>query len=194
MPTVTVLSATSPWFLSTSRDSDCTTILCQCSTILTEKKFYLISNLNLPWHSLKPLPLILLLLPDRRSQLLTSPQHPFGELQRAIMSPPSLLYSRTEPSHLPQSHSVRPVPGAIQSSSPFSRPQGLNVFLIQRSPTLNTVLKAWPIQGRAQRQSNLRRLRRKRADEMQGEIAFKQRPCLFKFSSSILKKKKVNSS
>ena len=56
------LSATSPWFLNTSRDSDSTTTLgslCHCITSLSEKKCFLICNLNLPWHNLKPLPLVL---------------------------------------------------------------------------------------------------------------------------------------
>jgi len=44
------LSATSPWFLHTSRGSDCTTSLgslCQCLTTVAEKIFFLTSNLNL---------------------------------------------------------------------------------------------------------------------------------------------------
>ena len=45
------LSATSTWFWNTSRDSDSTTSLdslCHCSTTISEKKLFLISNLNLP--------------------------------------------------------------------------------------------------------------------------------------------------
>ena len=56
------LSATSPHFMNTSRDSDSTTSLgslCQCLATLPEKKFFLISNLNLPWCNIRPLPLIL---------------------------------------------------------------------------------------------------------------------------------------
>ena len=55
------LSATSTCFLNTSRDGDSTTSLgslCQCLTTLSEKNFFLISNLNLPWHYVKPLPLV----------------------------------------------------------------------------------------------------------------------------------------
>ena len=58
------LSATFPCFLNTFRDSDLTTSLgslFQCITTLLEK-FFLISNLNFPWHNLKPFPLILSLL------------------------------------------------------------------------------------------------------------------------------------
>ena len=57
-------SATSKRFLNTSRDGDSTTFLdslFQCLTILSVMKFFLIPNLNLPWHNLRPLPLILLL-------------------------------------------------------------------------------------------------------------------------------------
>ena len=60
-PLTTSLSATSPWFLNTSRDGDCTTSLgslCHCSTALFEKRL-LISNLILPACSLRLLPLIL---------------------------------------------------------------------------------------------------------------------------------------
>jgi len=36
--------------------------LSQCLTTLLEKKYFLIANLNLPWHSLRPFPLVLSLL------------------------------------------------------------------------------------------------------------------------------------
>ena len=55
-------SATSTRFLNTSRDGDSTTALgslFQCLTTLSVKKFFLISNLNLPWCNLKPFPLVL---------------------------------------------------------------------------------------------------------------------------------------
>ena len=55
-------SAPSTCFLSTSRDGDSTTSLgslVQCLTTLSVKKFFLISNPNLPWRNLRPLPLIL---------------------------------------------------------------------------------------------------------------------------------------
>ena len=66
-----VLSATSPRFLHTSGTVTPTTSLgslCQCLTTLSEKKLFLISNLNLCWCNLKPLPLVLSLLPERRDQ------------------------------------------------------------------------------------------------------------------------------
>ena len=56
------LSTTSKQFLNTSRDGDSTTSLrslFQCLTTLSVKKFFLISNLNLPWCNLRPFPLIL---------------------------------------------------------------------------------------------------------------------------------------
>ena len=50
----TSLSATSPHYLNTSRDS-----LCHCITALSEKKCFLISNLNLLSCNLRPFPLVL---------------------------------------------------------------------------------------------------------------------------------------
>ena len=55
-------STTSTRFFNTSRDGDSTTSLgslFQCLTTVSVKKFFLISNLNFPWHNLRPLPLIL---------------------------------------------------------------------------------------------------------------------------------------
>jgi len=57
------LSTTSKQFVNTFRDSDSTTSLgslFQCLTSLSEKKFFLISNLNLPWCNLRPFALVLL--------------------------------------------------------------------------------------------------------------------------------------
>jgi len=61
-PLTVSLSATFPYFLNTSRDSDSPTSLgslFQCLTTLSKKNFFLSSNLNLAWHNLRPLPLIL---------------------------------------------------------------------------------------------------------------------------------------
>ena len=58
------LSTTSTCLLNTSRDGDSTTSLGSLSndlTTLSVKKFFLISNLNLPWCNLRPFPLVLLL-------------------------------------------------------------------------------------------------------------------------------------
>ena len=57
-PLTMALSARSPWFLNTSREGDCATSLgspFQCLTTLSEKKCFLISNLNLPWYNLRPM-------------------------------------------------------------------------------------------------------------------------------------------
>jgi len=56
------LSATSTWSWNTSRDGESTTSLgslCHCLTTLYEKKCFLISNLKLSWHNLRPFPLVL---------------------------------------------------------------------------------------------------------------------------------------
>ena len=57
------LCVTSALFLETSRGSDSTTSLgslFQCLTTLSEEQFFLISNMNLPWHNLRSFPLVLL--------------------------------------------------------------------------------------------------------------------------------------
>jgi len=59
------LRTTSKHFLNISRDSDSTTplgSLFQCLTTLSEKNLFLITDLNLPWHNLRPFPLALLLI------------------------------------------------------------------------------------------------------------------------------------
>uniref|UniRef100_A0A669QRK1 DLEC1 cilia and flagella associated protein n=1 Tax=Phasianus colchicus TaxID=9054 RepID=A0A669QRK1_PHACC len=74
------LSATSPWFLNTSRNGDhhLPGQLCQCITSFSNKKMFLISNLNLPWCNFRPSPLILSLIhlltsfPQDISHLLSS--------------------------------------------------------------------------------------------------------------------------
>lgn len=55
-------------FLNTSRDSDSTTSLesiFQCLATLSMRKFFLISNKNLPWLNLRPFPLSYCWLPGR---------------------------------------------------------------------------------------------------------------------------------
>lgn len=47
-PTARVASA---GFLSARRDGDCTASLCQCLAALSVRRLFLISSLNLPWHS-----------------------------------------------------------------------------------------------------------------------------------------------
>ena len=66
------LSVTYTFFLNTSRDRDSITFLSNqfwCITTLSEMRIFLISNLNLPWCSWRPFPVILLLLPGRRGWL-----------------------------------------------------------------------------------------------------------------------------
>jgi len=58
------LSTTSKHLLSTFRDGNSIIFvgsLFQPLTTLSEKKYFLISNLNLPWHNLRPFPPVLLL-------------------------------------------------------------------------------------------------------------------------------------
>ena len=57
-------------------DGDSPTSLARAFQYLStpsEKKFFLLSNLNLPWHNLRPLLLVPSLLPGRRGQ--PSPRH-----------------------------------------------------------------------------------------------------------------------
>ena len=61
-PLTTSLSATYPQLLDISRDGDSAMSLCslcQCLTTLSEKKLYLIFNLNLSWYNLRPWLLVL---------------------------------------------------------------------------------------------------------------------------------------
>jgi len=67
-------------FLNTSRDGDSTTSLgslFQCLTTLWTKILFLISSLNLPWHNLRPFPLVLSLVTWEKTQTPTSLQPPF---------------------------------------------------------------------------------------------------------------------
>jgi len=62
-PLTTSLSATSPCYWNTSRDSDTTTSLgslCHCSTTPSKKRFFLIFIMNFHWHKLRPTPFILM--------------------------------------------------------------------------------------------------------------------------------------
>jgi len=91
------LSTTSKRFLNTSRDSDSTTTLgspFQCFTTLSVKKCFLISNLNLPWHNLRPFPLILSPVSSEKRPTPLWLQAPFRYWKRAIRSPLSPLFPR----------------------------------------------------------------------------------------------------
>ena len=65
------LSTTSKCLLNASKSSDSTTSLgslFQHLTTLVEKKFFLISKLKLPWHSLRPFNQVLsLVVQEKRS-------------------------------------------------------------------------------------------------------------------------------
>ena len=78
--------------------------LCRCLTALWQKELFLTTNLNLPWHNVRPSPLVLRLFPGSRGRPhLTQP--PFRSLQRARRSPLSLLFSRpNSPASLSRSH------------------------------------------------------------------------------------------
>ncbi|KAK4810503.1 hypothetical protein QYF61_004283 [Mycteria americana] len=107
-------------------DGDSTTSLgslFQCLTTLSVKKFFLISNLNLPWHNLRPFPLILSLVTWEKRPTPTSLQPPFRLLLQTLhqLCCPSL-----------------------------DMLQHLNVSLVVRGPKLNTVFEVRPHQCRVQ--------------------------------------------
>ena len=105
------LGATYTQLLNNSRNGDSTTplgSLFQYLTTLTDKKLFLVSNLNLPWCNLRPFSLVLSLSHGGKRPTPSLPQSPFKQLNRVIRSPPSLLFSRLNypssfsrsPSHL----------------------------------------------------------------------------------------------
>ena len=71
------LSTKSLCLLNAPRDGDSHTALgslFQCSITLLVKKFFLISNVNFPWRSLRPFPLVLLLVTREKGPTPTSLQ------------------------------------------------------------------------------------------------------------------------
>ena len=63
MPTAHIPQRHIPTAVSTFRDTVTPALpgrMCHCITPLLGKKFFLISNLNLPWCNVRPLPLVLL--------------------------------------------------------------------------------------------------------------------------------------
>jgi len=91
------LSTTSKRFLNTSRDGDSTTplgSLFQCLTTLSVRKCFLISNLNSPWHNLRPFPLVLSSVTSEKRPTPLSLEAPFRYWKRAITSHLSLLLPR----------------------------------------------------------------------------------------------------
>jgi len=91
------LSATSTLLLKNSRDSDSITSLVsqvQCITTLSEKKFFPVSNLNLPWCNLRPLPLIHDTMLGGVTQWAAT--CPCGRLLRDVVESPSLEILETQ--------------------------------------------------------------------------------------------------
>ena len=117
------LSTTSTLSLSTSRNGDSTISLgslFQYFTTLSEKKFFLISNLNLPWHNLRLFSLILSLLTRRWSR--PPPCHNLlpGSCESYKVPPePPLL--QTKQSYIPQLHLIRCALDPSSTSLPFSQ-------------------------------------------------------------------------
>lgn len=97
-----------------------------------EKKCFLTPNLNLPWHNVKPFPLVLLLLPGSRCQ--PPPHHSFEELQGAMRSPPCLLFSISSGTGVAVAGSLgqdRPPPGRFFSLQNNEKHAWGNAFLIR---------------------------------------------------------------
>ena len=143
-------SATSTRFLNPSRDGDSTTALgslVQCLATLAVKTFFLISNLNLPWCNLRPLPLFLLLVTweKRPTPHLTTTSFQ-GAVESDKVSPqPPLL--QTEQPQLPQpllSRLVLQTPPQPRCPS-LDTLQPLHVLLVASGPELNTALEVRPL-------------------------------------------------
>ncbi|KAK4822235.1 hypothetical protein QYF61_011876 [Mycteria americana] len=137
------------YFKPMLRDGDSTTSLgslFQCLTTLSVKKFFLTSNLNLPWLNLRPFPLVLLLVPwEKRldTHLTTtsfqvvvesnkvSPQHPFLQAKQPQLPQPLLIRLLLQSLHQLRCPSLDTL-------------QHLNVSLVVGGPKLNTVFKMRP--------------------------------------------------
>ncbi|KAK4824165.1 hypothetical protein QYF61_011292, partial [Mycteria americana] len=123
------LSTTSIRLLNNSRDGDVTASLgslFQCLTTLSVKKFFLISNLNLPWHNLRPFPLAFYRLFLRRRDkhppcynLLSAAPHKTSAVDP---SPASLPFSGLAPA--PQCLSCSEGPKTEHRDDHFPTPAG----------------------------------------------------------------------
>jgi len=126
------LSSAPIHLLNTSRDGASTTSLgslFQCFTTLSVKKFFLISNLNLPWCNLRPFPL----LTTTSFQVAVegdkvSPQTAFLQTEQRQFPQPVLTGLVLQTLHQPCSPSLDTL-------------QHLSVFLVVRDPKLNTGFK-----------------------------------------------------
>ncbi|KAJ7415365.1 hypothetical protein WISP_78556 [Willisornis vidua] len=143
--------------LNTSRDGVFTAslgILFQYLTTLSMTNFFLISNVHLSWHNLRPIPLVLLLVClGEESSLhlaITSFQ---GLVESNEITPHNLLCFRL---NNPSSLQLLLIRFAPQTLHQFPCPsldlvQHLNVFLVVRGPKLNTGFEVWPHQCQVQR-------------------------------------------
>ena len=111
------LSTTSTCLLKSFRDGDWTTCLgslFKCLITFYMKKCFLISNLNLPWHHLRPFCLILSLVTWEKRLTPTSLQPPFKWLWKMIRystgcspTPPGHFLSGSFPATLRITESLR---------------------------------------------------------------------------------------
>jgi len=136
------LSTTSKCFLNTSMDGDYTTSLgssFQHLTTLSGKKFFLTSNLNLPWCNLRPFLLVIsLVIWEKRPTLTTTSLQVVVESNK--VSPESHLLQTVIP--VPSAAPYKScAPGASPASLPFSEhTPGPQCLLVMRVPKLNAVL------------------------------------------------------
>ena len=148
------LSTTSKRFLSTSRDGESTTSWgspFQCLTTLSEKLFFLTTNLNLPCH-MKPFRLVLSLVMREKRLTSTSFQVVVESNNFFPESPPDWTIP---PSSAAPRKTCAPDPSPI--SLPFSEhtPGPRCLSCTERCPRLNTVLEVWSRQGSVQGSTQL---------------------------------------
>ncbi|KAK4815356.1 hypothetical protein QYF61_001344 [Mycteria americana] len=130
----TILRAPSSLTLNVSRDGAPTTSLgnlCQCFTTVIVKKFFLISSLNLPSLSLKPLPLVL----SQQALLKILKGH------NKVSPKPSLLQAK--PPQLSQPFLTGEVFQPLDHfrGPPLDPLQQLHAFSVLKTPELDTVLQ-----------------------------------------------------
>ena len=144
-------------FLNTSRDGDSLGSLFQCLTTLSVKKFFLISNLNLPWQNLRPLPLILSLVIQEKgpNTCLTTASFQVVVVETSKVPPQPLL--QTKQPQFPQLFLMRLVLQTPHQPccSSLDMLQPLNVLLVVRGRKLNTGLKVHPHQCQVQGHDHL---------------------------------------
>ncbi|KAK4812358.1 LOW QUALITY PROTEIN: hypothetical protein QYF61_018808 [Mycteria americana] len=136
-----------------NRGGDSTTSLgslFQCLTTLLMKKFFLTSNLNLPWCNLRPFPLVLWLVTWEKR-----PTPPLYNLLSVVESSkfsphtPFLQAKQPQfPQPLPISLVLQTLPQLRCSSLDTLQPP--NVSLVVRGPKLNTVVEVQPHQCQVQ--------------------------------------------